>query len=239
MPQPWIRTDQLEFPQDPMAEYAVLTASFILWGLSGRKYHGVRRTTQTYVCSQDDLPVNCGFDPVLGAWRAPGSDVAILVAPNAVGPGQGRQFRLRNQPVRKIHSLTIAGEAAPSASYSVSNYRILRIDGDAEMSACSGATVDYSYGVGPPAAGEAAAIELANELILSWNDSEACSLPERTKSVSRQGLSFDMIDPMDFVDKGRTGLLKVDWFLKTANPSGANAPARVFSPDIPRGAKRT
>ena len=48
-------------------------------------------------------------------------------------------------------------------------------------------------------------------------------------------MSWTLLDPQDFLDKGRTGIYQVDLFLRTVNPDGARLRARVFSPDIPRG----
>lgn len=238
--QPWMDEYQLDEPTDPMAEHAVLMASYVLWALSGRKYTGARRSTEHYLCSRDDLPSNCAWDASDRGWWNPSIGMVSYV-PESIGGGYaggrlGSQFRLRRGPVRKIHSVSVAGEQLASSDYRVAQSRTLRISGPQASRLCDGGvTVDYTHGVAPPAAGEAAAIELANELIKSWAGSDDCALPERTRSVSRQGISFDMIDPMDFLERGRTGLLKVDLFLAAANPGKANMPARVYSPDVPRG----
>ena len=61
-----------------------------------------------------------------------------------------------------------------------------------------------------------------------------CSLPERVTSVSRQGMSWTLLDPQDFLESGRTGIYEIDLMLASLNPARALARPRVFSPDLPR-----
>jgi hypothetical protein len=93
--------------------------------------------------------------------------------------------------------------------------------------------VTYTYGTPPPAAGRLAAKILATEFINYW-DGNDCALPDRVTSITRQGVSYTILDNQDFLENMRTGIYAVDLFLKTSNPTGALAPSRVFSPDIPR-----
>jgi hypothetical protein len=93
--------------------------------------------------------------------------------------------------------------------------------------------VTYTYGVQPPRAGYLAARALAIEFI-KYYEGDDCALPDRVTSISRQGVSYTILDNQDFLDHMRTGIYVVDLFLKNANPSGALAPSRVFSPDLPR-----
>ena len=42
---------------------------------------------------------------------------------------------------------------------------------------------------------------------------QACALPERISNVTRQGVSWTILDPQDFLDKGYTGMSRVDNWL--------------------------
>jgi hypothetical protein len=42
-----------------------------------------------------------------------------------------------------------------------------------------------------------------------------CSLPERIQNISRQGVSWSVLDPMDFLDKKLTGIGRLDSWLTT------------------------
>jgi hypothetical protein len=46
-------------------------------------------------------------------------------------------------------------------------------------------------------------------------------------SVSRQGISYQMIDPTDILATGKTGLPEVDLWLSAVNPSHMQEPPRV------------
>jgi hypothetical protein len=83
-----------------------------------------------------------------------------------------------------------------------------------------------------------AAKALADQFVLAMQGSEECTLPQRVTSISRQGMSMTLLDPQDFLDKGRTGIYQVDLFLTTINPDGARLRSRVFSPDTPRARTR-
>ena len=99
--------------------------------------------------------------------------------------------------------------------------------------------VTYTYGTPPPTAGRAAARVLATELVKLYEDDDTCALPQRVTSISRQGVSYTLLDNQDFIDELKTGIYAIDLFLKTANPDKARARARVFSPDQPRARRIT
>lgn len=235
MVQPWVELDELDNPSDPYAELAIDSATYILWALSGRKYGGVNTTTEQYVCPQYDLPVGCSWETNEHFYTINGYN-GYVVPPHLVTGSQkyGTRFRLRNRPVRKIHSVSIDGQELPSGSYYIRNTSELVISYSYCSSLCDGPEVTYTYGVRPPSLGRLAAIEMANEYVKYFNNEE-CSLPERVTSVQRKGISIEMYDPADFLDKGRIGLQLADTFIATTNPGRALKPAKVFSPDLPRG----
>lgn len=232
MPNLWIDLSDLENPSDPYAEYAAYAATHILWRLSGRKYNGVSTITEQYVCPSNDIPANCSWTDY-GTFRTP-TGMMGYVPPAINQQGLNTRFRLRQQPVRKILSLSVAGSVIPSANYSLRNGSDLVIHGATGLSLCDNPEVTYKYGVRPPSDGVLAAIDLANELTKAYNGLP-CNLPSNVVSVQKQGVNIEMFDPADFLDKGRIGLYSVDLFLAAANPGRAKKPARVFSPDRPRG----
>jgi hypothetical protein len=88
-------------------------------------------------------------------------------------------------------------------------------------------------------AGRMAARTLALEFAKLWAGDDDCALPQRITSVSRQGVSYTILDQQDFIDELKTGLYAVDLFLKSVNPDKARAKAKVFSPDTPRARRYT
>jgi len=53
------------------------------------------------------------------------------------------------------------------------------------------------------------------------------------------GASYTLLDPLTFLDKGRTGVYYVDLFLAAVNPAGLIRRAQVISSDIRRPVRRT
>jgi hypothetical protein len=91
-------------------------------------------------------------------------------------------------------------------------------------------SVTYTYGADPPTPGILAAKVLAGELALAMAQLDN-ALPQRVTSVNRQGVTVAVVDAMDFLKTGNTGLYEVDLFIKAYNPHGARRYPRVWSPD--------
>jgi hypothetical protein len=125
----------------------------------------------------------------------------------------------------------------PSSYYLVDHSTIQAVAG-ARWTPCD-IEITYSYGTEPPTLGKLAARTLAFEFCKLWNNDDDCQLPQRITSVSRQGVSYTILDSQEFIDDLRTGLYVVDMFLKSVNPDKARAKARVFTPDVPRARRYT
>lgn len=234
----WVSPQELSgsLSSEPDAAEACQIASFILWGLSGRRYTRTRTVTERYECA-------CRSDD-RGQVRGIGFNVFPVLDDGSVKnlPASGcgcstahARLRLRGTPVRTVQTVLRGSEEVSPGSYRVLNSVILELDsGDA-----CGLTVTYTHGTGIPAAGRAAARKLAEELLKGWIGDEECSLPARTTNVSREGISFTIIDKQDFLDDLRTGIYEVDLFLRAVNPDKARAKARVFSPDMPKAYRVT
>lgn len=54
-----------------------------------------------------------------------------------------------------------------------------------------------------------------------------CRLPRRVQQVSRQGVSYQMVDPTDIYRSGLTGIPEIDIWLSSVNPNRLMAPPRV------------
>lgn len=221
----WIQSTQLINPSSPSADSATLAASWILYKLTGEKYPGVSYSTETYIVDRNRFtPVDYGAAQQL-----------LSVAVFEVKDIQSRNLTLRRRPALSVDEVLVNGSVLPIESYVlVNNAYLARLDGgfwDFDQ----GVTVSYSHGSPPPEIGVRAAIRLANELIYLNDDPDQCALPDRVTSVSRQGISYAVLDPQTFLDQGKTGMYEVDLFIKTANPYRARKKAKMFSPDIPKG----
>ena len=53
------------------------------------------------------------------------------------------------------------------------------------------------------------------------------------QTITREGITMTLLDPQEFLDKGRTGLPDVDRWLVLVNPGGQRSPSVVASVDYP------
>jgi|PlaIllAssembly_1097288.scaffolds.fasta_scaffold28868_3 hypothetical protein len=224
----WTTADRLDDPDSPYAPAAIESASYILWMLSGRKFSGQHTTTETYFQPYSDEPLTQRIYPVLDNGQ-------VRNVCGICGNGCLHFIPLRGQPIISIESLTIDDADVDLAEVVIYDYSAIAPADNGCWGSCGNLEVSYTFGTIPPAAGTAAATELANQFIWAATDDERCSLPARVTSVSRQGVSWTLLDQQDFLEQGRTGIYLVDLFLRTVNPSKALMRSRVFSPDVPRG----
>ena len=242
----WITPEELGIYADTEFAYeAAKAASYLMWSLSGRKYSGTTTVTERYVCATLSYRYgpsvrNTRAELVLGdIYNMPYSDMDSYTAVTTDGLSPQSRLRLRGRPVTKIHTIRNRSGAVvdPSSYYLVDHSTIQAVSG-AMWTPCD-IEVTYTYGTEPPALGQLAARTLAFEFCKLWNNDDDCMLPQRVTSVSRQGVSYTILDSQEFIDDLRTGLYVVDMFLKSVNPDKARAKARVFTPDVPRGRRYT
>lgn len=91
-------------------------------------------------------------------------------------------------------------------------------------------TIDYVYGNPPPLDVQRAIDEFAVNLDAMGTD--ACQFPSRTTSVAREGVSFTILDPQQFLVGGKTGLYYPDLVISMYG-NGVKMRAKVYSPEHP------
>jgi hypothetical protein len=226
----WVVPEELgDLADSEYAYEACKTASFLLWGMSGRKFDGTKTTTEVYhqsVTSMDHAQVlqsqNSAFTLFESFIRPPGSNT----------------LRLKRRPVNEIQLVRIGDdlEVLDPSDYYLYDRSTIKFRNSISNEVVE---ITYTYGTPPPTAGHMAARTLAMEFALLWSGSDECDLPTRVQSVSRDGISFTILDQQDFLADLRTGVYAVDLFLKTVNPDRALRKPKVFSPDVPRGRRIT
>lgn len=240
----WTDVEELgTYADSDYAYEAVKNASYILWALSGRKFTGTTTVTERYV-SQYDPYLRAGgsrleYQPVLINGQVEN------IPQGGFGRNSHRDFqgdgtssysrvRLRGRKVVRVHSLRdMNGNIIDPSTYYLVDHSTIYGSPNATWSSAN-VEVTYTYGTPPPMAGKAAARMLAIELVKLYEGDDTCALPQRVTSISRQGVSYTVLDNQSFIDELKTGVYAVDLFLKTANPDKARARSRVFSPDQPR-----
>jgi len=245
----WVGVEELgEHAESLYAYDAVKTASYLLWGMSGRKFSGVTTVTERYVTTLDPH-IRAGvsrlnYQPILLDGRV--ENIAMggfgrYSHHDFLGDGTSSysRVRLRGRKVIKVHSLRDqdGNIIDPSTYYLYDHSTVLGTRGAKWTS--QNVEVTYTYGTPPPTAGRAAARMLAIELVRLYENDDRCALPQRVTSVARQGVTYTILDDQSFIDELKTGIYAVDLFLKTVNPDKARARSRVFSPDVPRARRIT
>lgn len=89
--------------------------------------------------------------------------------------------------------------------------------------------VTYAYGCRPPIDVQRAIDEFAAELDNAWNG-RSCKLPERVTSISREGVTWTVLDPQQFLEGGKTGLYYPDLIISTYGGK-VRMRAKVYSPE--------
>jgi len=216
------------------AQEAVKTASYIMWALSGRKYTGLNTVTERYV----------RFAPLINTRLL--QEAAIInsrvnKALQIVEPWVSAEtrIRLRGQPVQEIKTVrNVSGGVVNKDSYYLVDHSTVQFS-EGALIVPADIEVSYSYGAEPPALGKMAARRIAIEFIKLWMGDTDCALPQRVTSVTRQGVTYTVLDSQDFLEEMRVGIYEVDLFLKTVNPNKAQKRSKVFSPDVPRARRYT
>ncbi len=87
-------------------------------------------------------------------------------------------------------------------------------------------SVTYTRGVPPPPGSAKLVGLLAQEFLAACNGGK-CRLPRRVRSVTRQGVTMDMVDPTDVYATGKTGIPEIDLWLSAVNPHRVQEPISV------------
>ena len=237
----WIQPEEMgEYSYTEYTLEAAKTASYLLWAMSGRKYSGETTVTERYTCTlrnnrmgpstKTNSPVLFGGD----VYNIPSGDYDEYSELTSDGMSPDSRIKLRGRPVTKIHTIrNRQGDILDPSSYYLVDHSTIHIKAGTPWTPCN-TEVTYSYGTPVPVAGKMAARKLAIEFARLWSGDEACELPQRVTSVSRQGVSYTILDNQEFIDELRTGLYEIDLFLKVANPDNARRKSKVFSVDTPR-----
>lgn len=238
--EPWATVEDLPFSVVDLHDSDVwdrhlASATDILWALTGRQWRGASLTANAVLTAD---PHRDGHHTSWGGCVC--RLTASHLATTRLAHTEPTRVRLPHRDVTAVTNVTIDGDTF--TRWRLDGAYLTRTDG-AGWPMCGDRTrITYDYGRPPPAAAVAACAELAAEFgrdAAGDNTDQECRLPARLRSVNRQGLSFDVVDSLDFLDKGLTGLVHVDLWIRSVNPSGRRSrAAAVWTPDMHR-ARRT
>lgn len=228
-------------------------ASELLYRLSGRQFAGVCtdivRPTMRWYRVDDDMPQTPWS--WWGRWPDRIETYTSRDPHRWDGNTSPQEITLGAYPLRQILEVRANGQVIPSAAYRIDNRRTLvNLDERnypwpvAQDMTADPATDDntfqvtFEYGQAPNQGGVDACIRYAIELA-KGACGDPCQLPERVLSMQMQGVSYAVLDPMTFLDKGKTGIYEVDMWLQSVNPNGLRRRSTVLTPDRPRPVRRT
>jgi hypothetical protein len=213
-------------------EDAITSASELLYSLSGRKFPGeltaIVRPQPMRMSEYLHSRVSHNW-PSYTWGLCHGSPHRRCEAPVSIGLGRS--------PLVSIQGVVIDEEVIDPSTYRIDDQKWLtRTDcGAWPLCGCTCDTfmIDFTFGEKPPQLGADAALILAAEMYRAMTPGATCKLPARLTSIQRQGISMAVIDPMDFMDKGLTGVYQIDMFLQAYNPGRHIRKPTVWSPDVP------
>lgn len=217
----WISPSDTIDPAGMYTDEAIQTASLVLYKLTGEKYPGISTST--------DAITSTAYTNTMTTPQVIGGNMYNL--PRSTMGGQ-RELNLRQKPVLTVESVYVNGVLLDPSQYSLRNnaYIVRTVPHQWILSPTSEIIVTYKHGARPPVAGRAAATRLANEIILWYLGDNRCALPERITSVARQGVSYTILDPQDFISQGKTGIYSVDSFIAAVNPDKQRKKPAIFHP---------
>lgn len=225
---------------DPQTWCGLLaTATDILWSATQRRWRGPELTETAVLRAapgRGHWPYHpsWGHDPSFAGYTALGLP-RWTGSPQRVAP---YRVRLPRPDVTGVDEVRVDGAAF--TAWELDGSWLARTDGRPWHVINDRTEVDYRFGRPPPEAGKAAVIELAVELgrASSDNPDQACKLPQRLQSVSRQGLTYTALDAAEYLNEGLTGITSVDLWLRSVSPSGRAQEATVWSPDLPKARRK-
>jgi hypothetical protein len=157
---------------------------------------------------------------------------------------------LGRSPLISIEEIQIDGDILDPSEYRIDGAKWLIRQGCAGWPTCQNLAaplgdpftfaVSFIFGQNPPEFGMDACTLLAAELYRSTTPAlqASCALPRRVTSVTRQGVSISILDSMQYVKEGFTGVPTIDMFIQAYNPGQSVRRPMVFSPDLVNMARR-
>lgn len=247
------------FPSD-LLDDALAIASDLLFELSGRRFPGSCRDV-VRPCSRSIYEPNDYYvgGPYLSVGQVGGRTWGGWCSCNRrqqqCGCSRLSELSLGAGPVSSIIEVKLDGAVLDPSRYRIDDFRwLVRLadeDGtnpgwpccqrlDLDSGEADTFEVTFTYGTPPPPAGVWAAATLGCQLALAMNPDTAakCKLPKRVLSMTRNGMTLQMLDPQTFLEKGKTGIYEVDLFLAAYNPNGKRGRAQAVNVDLHKPVRR-
>lgn len=207
----------------------------VLWALSGRQFGVcpvIARPCPTPCIAYDtNWFSGPGWYPIWdqGNWR---NVTCGCTGSNCVASGPG-VVHLAG-PVQSVTEVTIGGVVLDESSYSLEGGLLYRANGGVwpdqnlarPLDEPGTWSVTYEKGIPVPPGVATLAGLLTLEFINACSGGK-CRLPRRVQSMTRSGVSYQMVDPTDIYNSGKTGIPEIDIWLAAVNPNRLQQRSRV------------
>lgn len=238
-----------------LLEDALEIASETLFVLSGRQFPGICEVT-VRPCAVEQ-PTSSSPTPLVGyqtdSFAAFGGACSCHHPPGrscgCCGPSE---TRLGYSPIVEVSEVLIDGATLDPAAYRIDDGKYLvRLPNpgstvpqswpccqrlDLPTTEAETWSVTFCYGKGAPPLGVAAAARFAAEIAKGALGLDCCIAARNVTSMSREGVSIEVLSPTDFLTAGLLNIFEADLFIQTYNPAKIRKNAKILSPDTgPRG----
>jgi len=216
---PWIEADEdlasCDCPDGPeyVVEAAIITATDILYELSGRRWSGL--------CTETKRPCRSA-----GGCSCLDFHLCYCI--------EGDTIELPRRSVVSVDEVLVDGQPFTDFLFYQPNW-LVRTDQDL-WPCCQDLTlpstadgtwaVTYTYGIEPTEGAKQAARVLTAELVKACVQDSTCRIPLGAVSVTKRGVVYDIS-----ANEGKTGISEVDLWLTAVNPKGRKRRATLISPD--------
>lgn len=195
----WVDPDLLCTDDEELAEQAAIDATWALWTLSGEQFHGSQCWVEDYRPIQGYCNIKLRRSPIteiVAVSRVDVNDTSIGSA-DLGEVVEGWRFNGSNE-VKVCCGSGGGGNFFGNIGCGCTSETVVR--------------VHYKVGNNLPPGAPAHALRLAEEYVKA-SSGQDCALPERVTSINRQGASWTILDPQDFLKDGLTGIGPIDAWL--------------------------
>jgi hypothetical protein len=243
----------------PVTGAALTMAVNNLWALTGRRL-GLTSTTLRPCAKSDPTFIstyNSGYSLPPGLTAGLGNHAMAIVLSDLGGVSSvscdscftpSRSTLHLPFPSTEVTEVNIAGDLIPTSEFAIFNRRLLvwqspdnssfprRQDLTSPLGDPGTWGVTLTHGIPLPSDTPTIvgiyACQLAKRL-----SNQRCALPSTVQSISRQGISYQMVNP-DYLEMGIVGLPDVDQWIVRMNPNRLQQRPVVASPDSIRSTSR-
>ena len=148
-------------------------------------------------------------------------------------------------PVASVTEVTVDGVELDPSAYRLDRTErgvvLVRTDGecwpecqdmDAAVTEAGSFTVTYVPGELLPSDGPVYAGMLACQFAKACTGAGDCALPAQLQSLTRDGVSLEVVDPETLPEAILTGIAEVDRWIRSVNPANLRQRVRIFSGDV-------